>query len=162
MLSAKEYHRTLPSKRMASGAVLRNLAGAVLVVEPVYKSLWELPGGVVESGESPLAAVVREVREELGIEVDAKAFTLVSLDYLNETDERTEALQFLFAGPELNEMQIGAIRLPREELRGFAFLCPEDAARRLGPVVGSRLLRAIDAIRSQSVVYWEGSPCDII
>ncbi len=155
MLTAKEYHRTLPSKRMASGAVLRNLAGAVLVVEPSYKSLWELPGGVVESGESPLAAVVREVREELAIELDAKALTLASLDYLNETDERTEALQFLFAGPALNETQIRAIKLAKDELKGYAFLWPEDAAQRLGSVVGPRLLRAIEAIRSQSVVYWE-------
>jgi 8-oxo-dGTP pyrophosphatase MutT (NUDIX family) len=140
---------------MASGAVIRNLAGAVLVVEPSYKSLWELPGGVVEIGESPLAAVVREVREELAIELDAEVLTLISLDYLNETDERTEALQFLFAAPVLNEMQIRNIKLRRDELRGYAFLWPEDAARRLGPVVGPRLLRAIHAIRSQSVVYWE-------
>lgn len=53
MLTAKEYHRTLPAKRMASGAILRNLKGQVLVVEPAYKDLWELPGGVVERGESP-------------------------------------------------------------------------------------------------------------
>jgi 8-oxo-dGTP diphosphatase len=155
MLTAKEYHRTLPSKRMASGAVLCNLEGAVLVVEPAYKSIWELPGGVVESGESPLAAVVREVREELALELDEKAFTLASLDYLKETDERTEALQFLFAGPTLKEMQISAIKLPPDELKGYAFLRPEDAAQRLGPVVGPRLLRALDAIRLQSVVYWE-------
>jgi len=30
---------------------------------------WELPGGKVEAGESPDAALVREVREELGCEL---------------------------------------------------------------------------------------------
>ena len=34
-----------------------------------YPDVWELPGGVVEAGESELEALRRELREELGVRI---------------------------------------------------------------------------------------------
>lgn len=44
---------SVPRLRAAAGALLRDREGRVLVVHPVYKDEWDIPGGMIEAGESP-------------------------------------------------------------------------------------------------------------
>jgi len=58
-------------------AALTDREGRVLIAQrPAGKEhagLWEFPGGKVEPGESPEAALVRELAEELGVAIDPSA-----------------------------------------------------------------------------------------
>jgi 8-oxo-dGTP diphosphatase len=62
----------LPTVLVVAVALI-DVDGRVLIAKrPQGKSLaglWEFPGGKVEPGERPEAALIRELREELGIEV---------------------------------------------------------------------------------------------
>jgi 8-oxo-dGTP diphosphatase len=73
---------------LVAAVVLLDEEGRVLLAQrPQGKSLaglWEFPGGKIEAGERPEAALVRELREELGIDVkptDLKPITFASHGY---------------------------------------------------------------------------------
>jgi 8-oxo-dGTP diphosphatase len=58
------------------GAVVHDAAGRLLLIRRGHepsRGLWSLPGGRVEPGESPAAAVEREILEETGLAVRAGA-----------------------------------------------------------------------------------------
>lgn len=73
---------------LVSAVALFDADGRVLLTQrPEGKSmagLWEFPGGKIEANELPVAALVREMREELGIELCepcSTPLTFVSHEY---------------------------------------------------------------------------------
>lgn len=76
-----------PLVLVVAAALVRGDGRVLLAQRPEGKSmagLWEFPGGKVDPGEAPEAALARELKEELAIEVreaDLEAFAFVSHGY---------------------------------------------------------------------------------
>lgn len=71
-LPQKPPRKTLPHHDVVAAVIVKR--GRVLIdrrlPEAMLGGLWEFPGGKVQPGETPPAALAREVREELGIEIE--------------------------------------------------------------------------------------------
>jgi len=125
----------------------------VLLVEPTYKDYWEIPGGAVEADESPHTAVVRELKEELGLPVQPGR--LLVTDWVPPRPGRTEGLMMVFDGGVLASDQTAQIRLPVEELRSWAWCTEHEAGERLSELLARRIIVAIKARAEGTAVYLE-------
>lgn len=109
---------------LVSAVALIDTDGRVLLAErPAGKTLaglWEFPGGKVEPGETPEAALIRELHEELGI--DTWHSCLAPLTFASHSYADFHLLMPLFAC-----RRWGGIVQPREGQR-LAWVRPDRLA----------------------------------
>lgn len=148
-----EYDRSLPRKRVAAGVLFFDAEGRVMLVDPVYKDPWEIPGGAVERDESPRDGAAREVKEELGLV--CKPGRLLGVDWVGPRPGRSEGMAAVFDGGVLDAEQIAAVRLQAEELRGFEFVGLDQVHERLVPVLARRVQQCMAAREREETVYLE-------
>ncbi|MEW2354605.1 NUDIX hydrolase [Spirillospora sp. NPDC029432] len=104
--------------RAAAGVLFFSDRDRVMLVEPSYRDYREIPGGIIERGETPREAAAREVQEELGI--SPAIGRLLVADWAPEQPEGDKVL-FVFDGGTLTGDQLAAIELDPGELVGYAF-----------------------------------------
>ncbi len=103
---------------MATTVLFTDGEGRLLLVDPTYKPDWELPGGMIEDGESPWLAGRREVAEELGI--DRPPGALLAVDYVTAADVLPDGVIIVFDGGMLDPAQ--PLSLPPDELGAATFV----------------------------------------
>ncbi len=89
----------MPRLLLVVAAALIDADGRVLLAKrPLGKELgglWEFPGGKIKPGETPEAALIRELREELAIDVPVRC--LAPLTFASHTYEAHHLLMPLYA-----------------------------------------------------------------
>ncbi|MFD3559457.1 NUDIX domain-containing protein [Streptomyces sp. NPDC058686] len=139
---------------VAAGVLLFDEEDRVLLVDPTYKAGWEFPGGVVEPGEAPARAGVREVAEETGIQLPELPGLLV-VDWEAPAPPAFGGLRMLFDGGRLDAPEARRVILPGPELRGWRFVTEQEAAGLLPPVRYERLRWALRARERGAALYLE-------
>ncbi|MBQ1027660.1 NUDIX hydrolase [Micromonospora sp. C95] len=146
----------MATPRVAAGALFLNDDGHVLLVRPSYKNHWDIPGGYVEPGESPRAACLREVEEELGLKVPLGPMLVV--DWAPAENEGDKLL-FIFNGGTLSIAQENTIRFADGEVIEWRYVATDDVEHYGPPRLARRLRVAAKALVDTKAIYAEhGTP----
>lgn len=137
--------------RVAAGALFFDHTGNVLLVKPNYKDGWDIPGGYVEPGETPIEACEREIKEELALDVTISR--LLAVDWAPSEQEGDKVL-FVFDAGTIDDEALRSVEIQREELTKWAFQPPEAFDDLMPARLARRLHAAVDA-RDSATRYLE-------
>jgi len=99
--------------------MLEDTEGRLLVVKANYKSYWTVPGGIIDEGETPRQAAVREVFEEVGVHLDKH--DLIFVIVADRISKNLQTYQFLFKA-RLTERAKKQIVLQAAEIDDYALV----------------------------------------
>lgn len=149
-----EGNRFQARKRVASKILIRDEQDRLLLVDPVYKPFWDLPGGMAEANEPPHRAARRELNEEVGLLVEMGG--LLSVEWVPPREPWDDLLMFVFDGGVVTSQKARELRPRDPELRAIGWYTFEQAIGLLREDVGERTRRALWALEEKTVVYRYG------
>ena len=88
-----------------ASAVVQDDAGRILLGRRAGEpeaGKWDLPGGFLEEGEHPLDALLRELREETGVEIEPLELVAIELDVYGDGPEAPSTLNLYWTARPLS------------------------------------------------------------
>jgi RimJ/RimL family protein N-acetyltransferase/ADP-ribose pyrophosphatase YjhB (NUDIX family) len=143
----------LPRKRGISQLLVRDSDGRVLMCQLTYKRDWDLPGGVVEVGESPQLASGREIEEELALTIEPGRLLLT--DWLPPWGGWDDAICLVFDGGVHDPSILDTMVTEPREIRTAEFCTPEQVAERAADFTARRVAAALRAAERGTTDYTE-------
>jgi len=106
---------------MAGAVALIEWDGRWLMVDPVYREGWTLPGGLIDRGETPAEAIKRELVEELGVDVDVDGVEPWIL-----MDSAMRRIDVVFHATIAEDVDPSSITVRTPELGAVGWFSPDD------------------------------------
>jgi 8-oxo-dGTP pyrophosphatase MutT (NUDIX family) len=131
---------------------MRDAQDRVLLCETQFKEDWELPGGIVEPLEPPRLGAAREVREELGIDLDVGRLLVV--DWMPPYLGWDDAIEMIFDGGMVAENDLAYWSLQPAEIKAVALVDLPTASELVTPLAFRRLTLAV-ALGPNEMAYTE-------
>ncbi|MFC6153741.1 NUDIX hydrolase [Nocardioides yefusunii] len=146
----------LPRKRAIAQMLVRDDSSRVLMCELTYKPDLDLPGGVVEVGESPHAAVSREISEELSLRIPARGLLLT--DWLPAWSGWDDALCMVFDGGVHDSSLLGRAVLDPREIKALHFCTLDEVRERSADFTARRVEQSLRALQDGASYRESGRP----
>lgn len=122
-LSKKHWLERQPSRVSSATLILENSIGQALIVKANYKPYWTFPGGIIDKGETPLQAAIRETFEEVGIRLHAADVVFVAV--VNRKSDYADTYQFIFKA-KLTKQMLNDITLQVTEIDNYLLITKAD------------------------------------
>lgn len=111
-------------KRVSSASVILETAdGRAIVVKANYKAYWTFPGGIVDTNETPRQAAIREVKEEVGIDLGDLPLDFVAV--IDRISTIAQTYQFVFSARVTNAL-LETIVLQASEIDSYEAVSRQD------------------------------------
>jgi NAD+ diphosphatase len=143
------------SKPAVSALIVRTIDGEPQVlltqrgIEP-FRGMWDLPGGFLRNGEHPEAGLVRELREELGVETLRPRLVGSDIDEYVRDDIAEEA-RFVLDLSFRCEIPPGAVLTPADDVVAFRWFSLERLPDDLAFAANRRALGALQSALAAEV-----------
>lgn len=137
----------MPAHAATARGLISDPSGRWLIVQPVGRRHWQLPGGRIERGEPPTTACRRELLEELGVDLVPGPLYAVTWRPARRGSAR---FGFIF---DMGCHESLPIRLQATELSTWRWATPEEALPLLKPDVTAALTTA--ATGPTTAIYLE-------
>lgn len=115
-----------PKKIVAVKVLIWTQSDKILLVKPHYNRHWQLPGGLIETGESPINAAIREVNEETGMTLNSNNLEIIDCIFKQESETVV-----LIYNHTVKIKESGRIKISKDELEDYSYVSKHKAISKL-------------------------------